>query len=255
MDRDIIIYLHGVPGSPAELALARTATPGWFAPDRNDPDLGASLDDRLAELARRIGALHPDAGLHLVGFSLGAMIALRLAPLLGTRVSRIDLISAAAPLEGGNFLPHMAGRAVFGLARRWPRLFALLAGGQSYLARIAPRWLARQLFATARGEDLALARSDAFVNGIAATLRDGLGRSSLGYRAEIAGYVEPWADKLALVGAPVTLWQGSADNWTPPEMAEYLAQSLPNLVAVHRLEGHSHFSALGEALARLSLNR
>ncbi|HEX4849027.1 MAG TPA: alpha/beta fold hydrolase [Novosphingobium sp.] len=251
MDCEITIYLHGVPGSPAELALARTAAPGWFVPDRNEPALGTSLDDRLAELARRIGALHPDAKLHLVGFSLGAMIALRLAPLLGARVSRIDLISAAAPLEGGDFLPDMAGRAVFGLARRAPGLFALLARAQSCLARIAPRWLTRQLFATAQGEDLALARSEAFVDGIAAILRGGLGRSSLGYRAEIAGYVQPWADRLAQVSAPVTLWQGSADNWTPPEMAEYLAQRLPNVVAVHRLEGRSHYSALGAALARL----
>lgn len=223
---------------------------GWLVPDRNDPALGADFDQRLEQLAGLIADLPPDGPLRFVGFSLGAMVALRLAPRLGARVAAIDLISPAAPLEGGDFLTRMAGGPVFKLACNWPVAFSALSLGQALLARIAPRWLARQLFVSARGEDAELAGSERFLGAIAAVLGSGLGRSSQAYRCEIAAYVKPWAEDLPNVRAPVAIWQGQDDNWTPPDMAEYLARNLPGPVTLHRLEGHSHYSTLGYFLAQ-----
>lgn len=242
---EITVYLHGTPGSPLELSLGGAGVPaGWYAPDRNDPDRSGTLDKRLDALARQIEVEHPSGPLRLVGFSLGAMIALRLAPRLGQRVQRIDLVAAAAPLEGGDFLPFMAGRAVFTAAWRMPLAFALLARAQSWLARTAPGWLVKQLFASAAGDDSGLAASAQFQGALRAIVQAGLGRSGGAYRAEITGYVAPWADALAKVKAPVHLWHGTHDNWTPPAMTDYLAASLPNLAALHHLEGRSHYSAL-----------
>ena len=80
---------------------------------------------------------------------------------------------------------------------------------------------------------------------LAAALRDG----APGYRRELAAYVAPWSDVLAQVTQPVTLWHGTDDTWAPIAMAEALAAALPQVAAVHRLAGLSHYSALAHALA------
>ena len=60
----------------------------------------------------------------------------------------------------------------------------------------------------------------------------------------VAG-VEPHASNYRKTGdEPVTIWQGSEDDWTPPAMAEALAALLPTTPAVHILPGCSHFSTL-----------
>ena len=104
------VYLHGLPGSPAELSLAGPGSP-WidpalvYAPDRS------ALAADLPELARQIAIWSSGEPIDLVGFSLGGAAALRLAPLLGEQVARIDLIAPAAPLSLGDFLPDKIGRA------------------------------------------------------------------------------------------------------------------------------------------------
>lgn len=83
-------------------------------------------------------------------------MALRTCRYLGGRVEKLHLISAAAPLDGGDFLASMAGQAVFRLARATPLLFLLLSGWQGLLARFAPHVLFKLLFASARGSDVAM---------------------------------------------------------------------------------------------------
>ena len=65
-------------------------------------------------------------------------------------------------------------------------------------------------------------------------------------------HVEFWREVLAQTSAPVTIWQGDADNWTPPAMADALAAALPGPVTLHRLPGCSHYSALRRALIQIS---
>ncbi|MEK6540586.1 MAG: alpha/beta fold hydrolase [Pseudomonadota bacterium] len=151
------VYLHGQPGSSAELGLFGTNYAIDYAPDRQD-----ALLAEPEQLAKDVARALPHHSLHLVGFSLGAFAALRLAAQLGDKVARIDLVSPAAPLDGGDFLTHMAGRAVFSLARDWPRLFAAMTRVQSGMARFAPHALFRQVFADAAGEDRMLAADPIF---------------------------------------------------------------------------------------------
>lgn len=68
---------------------------------------------------------HP---IRLIGFSIGASVALRIAALLGDKVEGIYLLSPAAPLEvKGNVDGMGAGRYTFFLAKRCPPLFSLFA--------------------------------------------------------------------------------------------------------------------------------
>ena len=144
----VMIYFHGVPGSPRELTLFGRSTPdGWLAPDRS--------------------RLHP----------------------------------------GRDFAGHcdaLAGKPVFDTAARSPALFAAMA----------------------------------------AILREGLGHGRANYVREIGAYVRDWSAILPAIRHPVTLWHGAEDNWSPPAMAEALAERLPYVTALHRLPGLSHYSAL-----------
>lgn len=234
------IYLHGVPGSVAELR--------YFAPDAQN----VIAPDHLAfSTTESLVATLPAGPLHLIGFSLGAFVALRLAALLGPQVERLDLISAAAPLELGDFLAAMAGGDVFRMARDQPTRFGMIVQFQAMLARIAPALLVRLLFHGARGGDEALVKDAAFKAMISASLRETFGANKPGYRAAILAYVQPWANTIHTVTAPTHIWQGLDDTWTPPAMAESLSQALLNVQSVSRLRGDSHYSTLARVLPKL----
>lgn len=237
-----VVYFHGMPGGPGEWLLLAPAAlqEGAIAPDRNSPDrAGPPLVDL------------PDKVV-VIGFSLGAPTALAFARHQGERVKALHLVSPAAPLQLGAFLGDMAGGALFALAARRPRLFRMVVEAQRLLARHAPALLLGRLFATARGGDAALWAEPTFRNGMARVLREGLGRDSRGFAAEVEAYVADWRGELGQpLARPVTIWQGSADNWTPPAMGEALHASLPGSRLV-MLEGCSHYSALQAALARIA---
>jgi pimeloyl-ACP methyl ester carboxylesterase len=119
---------------------------------------------------------------------------------------------------------------------------------QSFVARHFPMILMRGLFARSTGGDRALAINPAFRGAIADILRTSLGTAPAIYAREITAYVAPWADILEQVNAPVTIWQGDADNWSPAAMAHALAAHLPNGADLRLLRGLSHYSALQAAM-------
>ncbi len=240
-----LAYCHGMPGGPGEWAAnapPALANAAWLA-DRNDPDL--TFDAIAAALTTQF----PD-GVCLIGFSAGAFAALQVAARMGAGVRALHLISPAAPLQLGQFLPDMAGGPIFRLAACHPRLFGLVVRVQSLLARRAPYFLLHRLFATAQGGDRALLADAAFVEGMAEVLRAGLGSIPGGFRREVLAYVADWRGDLAGVTVPVTIWQGDQDNWTPPAMGRALHAALPGSV-LEILPGCSHYSALRAALARI----
>ncbi len=241
------LYFHGLPGSAAELA--------GFGPEiaarvgRFHVAGRGKAGGEFASLAKQVAALFPTGELRLVGFSLGAPAALQVAPHLGGRVRQIDLVSPAGPLQLGNFLGGMAGALVFraALAGRLP--FAALTAVQAQVARFAPGKLAAALMAKAQGADRELACDPQFLGALATSLRHSLIANRPAYTAEIRAYVADWSAALARVEAPVSIWQGSEDDWTPPAMAEALAAALPARPQVTMIEGLSHFSTLRAYLA------
>jgi pimeloyl-ACP methyl ester carboxylesterase len=243
------VYFHGLPGTTEELQSLGIGSDKVIAIDRNGIAAGLGDSAYFATLAQRIAQHGPR--LHLIGFSLGAAAALQVAAELPNAVMKIDLIAPAAPPELGDFLDHAAGGPIFRMAAQRPKLFRLTVCLQSFLARHAPMLLMRALFAGSAGADRALAKDPAFRRAIADILRTGLGAQSASYAREITAYVTPWADILPQVAAPVTIWQGDADTWSPPAMAHALAGSLPNRAALHLLPGLSHYSALKAAMPQI----
>lgn len=229
-----LIYFHGLPGGPDELSLVSGVASAFHATDVRDDttDFGGQP-------------------ITLVGFSLGAFRALRLAAEHPENVSNLHLIAPAGPLELGDFLKDMAGGPIFRMARDHPWLFSLTTRVQALVARIAPDFFARQVFATSQGKDVPLAADAAFRKHWAGIAAKCLSGGASAYRAEITAYVEPWADLLGKVTVPVTIWYGTADNWVPPAMAETLANSLPNVTCVRQIMDGSHYSTLAAALPQI----
>lgn len=237
-------YFHGQPGAPLELGLLTLQPADLFAPDRNGDRPELSAEAYFDHLAQEIRRRWPDGGLRLVGFSIGAFVACEVALRLADRDLSLDLISPAAALSLGDFLPYMAGGPVFRLARDNPVAFRVLTWAQGLVARGAPDLLLDQLFVSAAGEDAGLARSAEFRRILTAAMTQSLGQGAKGYRRDLRAYVRTPHDRLAGLSAPMTLWHGSADSWAPLAMSQALAAQQPERRQVRVLPGLSHYSTL-----------
>ena len=99
--------------------------------ERNLPgELGSAA--YLQQLAQQISDRAAGQPIRLLGFSIGACLALRVAALLGEQVAEVYLLSAAAPLEiPSNSVGMGAGRYTFLLGAALPKAvpgFCLVSG-------------------------------------------------------------------------------------------------------------------------------
>lgn len=248
------VYFHGLPGGASELRLfgaeATRRAAHFSIAQRHFARLPPD-SDRFAAMSEALKKRHRDRPLRLIGFSLGAAAALRVAALLGNRVESIDLVSAAAPLDLGDYLPGMAGASVFQCARRYPVGFGLLSTAQSALARLSPATLFSLLFSSAKAADAQLREDPRFRDIMQQQFSDCLTSNLDVYRAEIAAYVANWSALLPRVSQPVAIFHGQSDNWSPVEMAHDLSAKLPNCRSLNVIDGLSHYSTLREYLERV----
>ena len=252
-----IVYFHGQPGSPAELGLVGAADLaarlGVQAADRALDAPAPGFQGRIAATAAALAA--NASPVRLIGFSLGAFVAmevaLRLADTAPDLPVSLDLVSPAGPLALGDFLPRMAGGPVFRLARDAPAAFDALTAVQGLVAGLAPGWLVGRLFAGATGPEATLTADPDFRRGMARMVRGTLSRGAAIYRQDMQAYATQDAARLARLHRPVRIWQGRDDTWTPPQMAEALARALPDVRSLTWLDGLSHYSTLQQALPRI----
>ena len=253
-DGPLLVYFHGAPGAPQEAAVFDLPAKQYglrvISFERFTAPAGLSTESSFLALAAAIEREAAGRPVVLVGFSIGAFAAVQTCRYMTSRVSALHLISAAAPLESGDFLPHMAGKAVFQLARNQPRLFVLLSYWQSLLARWLPTALFRLIFASAQGADKPLAATPAFQAEIKQLLQHSFGRGLAGYMRDVRAYAQPWQQSLAEISVTTHIWHGSADNWSPPAMADCLAQHLPKAERTI-LPGLSHYSCLQAVAERI----
>lgn len=253
-----IVYFHGLPGGSGELGAVGAAAHWSNLPhtslNRRVIGDGSNLSQHFDALASELKSACGHSPVRFVGFSLGAYAALEVASRMGPAVSRINLDSAAAPLTKGNFLPDMAGQMVFRAARYSPLLLTALTRVQSLVLHVSPERLFDMLFASAQGMDRELAAQPHFRASIIEVLNDCFNDGAKGYRLELRGYTQDWSQILPQITQPVELWHGNLDNWAPPSMADALADALPNVRMVHRLEGHSHYSTLQAFIKRAGSN-
>jgi len=243
----LVIYFHGTPGSPDECEIfdgyGKTHNLSIVCYDRSaiDPQLhGSAYYQYLAdEITDRAAGKAVD----FIGFSIGAFIALQVCRVMNGSVRSLHLVSAAAPLDAGNFIDLAAGKAVFRLAQNHPSAFSWLAGLQGLLASVSPGLLFRLLFSSAAGEDKALVADGAFRTTISRALKTCLSRPKA-YVRDIEAYVQPWKESMADISVDTVIWHGAEDNWSPVSMAVYLESALPNCSKITIQDGLSHYSCL-----------
>ena len=253
-DGQPVVYLHGAPGAACEAAFLDAAAKAnglCILALAREQVTGDSSEAYLRQLTAEVVQLVGERPLHLIGFSIGASLALRIAARLPTPAAGIWLVSAAAPLELPGSLDGMgAGRYTFALARRYPRLFAGLAAYQGWLGRHFPAALLGMLFQGAQGADASLLGETAHKAQLLRIQRQGFARGAAAYVRDVQTYVQPWAASLAEVRAPVQLWHGELDNWAPLGMPRNLLAALA-VSELHTLPGLSHYSCLLAASAPL----
>ena len=235
------VYFHGVPGAAAEARLieraARADGVELLALERASlvtDAHGRAYADRLADVVRQVAHRRP-----MLGFSIGAALALRVAARLGADAGPLFLLSPAGPLDvPGAFDGMGTGRRVFRVARRNRPGFHTLARVQALLAGWAPTVLVRAMFAGAGPADRAFAGSADGRGVLTGLVAEAWADGGMGYRRDMLAYVEDWSNELASVVSPVDIWHGAADTWAPPGMARGLGRLLPSARVHLGPEGH-----------------
>lgn len=247
----LVVYFHGTPGAPEECAVfdqfakEHQLTVICYARFAIDHELQG--DAYYRQLADAIASKAGGTPVDIVGFSMGGFIALQVCRLLGDDVRSLHLVSAAAPLDAGNFLDMAAGKQVFRLAQTCPSLFLWLARLQGQMIRVAPGLVFRAMFSGATGEDQTLAASSEFRADIIRLLQSCFVDHARGYARDVTAYVRPWNDTLAGIRVNTHIWHGVADNWSPVAMARYLRSAIPGCSSAEIFDGLSHYSCLYRA--------
>lgn len=250
----LVVYFHGAPGAVEECAVfdrsAKKYGLRFVCFDRFSLDSKLSGDEYIQAIASGIGEQAGEQHFAVVGFSIGCHVALQVSALFSEQVRSLHLVSAAGPLEGGEYLDDMAGGVVFKLAKESPLAFAVLSQWQSLLCRVSPRLLYSMIFGSANGQDKALSQDAEFRAFIYKVLRLSYVEQLRGYKRDVMGYVMPWGGLLGACKVKTHLWHGTEDNWSPMAMSEQLIEALSLGGELHRLHGASHYSCLkGSAVA------
>lgn len=248
----LVIYFHGAPGAPEECRVfdleGKNRGLTFVCFDRFSVDSSISQEPYYRLLAEEITKLSQGQPVDVIGFSSGAFIALQVSRLMTNGIRSLHLVSAAAPLEAGDFLEAIAGKQIFQLAKTSPALFYLLSYWQGLLALLFPKALYRGLLvANCQGEDRRLAADSAFQASLIKILRSCFIGRIAGYARDIFAYLQPWKATLCEVTVDTHLWHGSEDNWTPRAMADYLNSAIPGCNSIKMYDGASHYSCLYRA--------
>ena len=252
----IVVYFHGAPGALDECNIfdleGKTHGLTFICLDRFSVSPSINGEAYYKLLAAEISRIADGKQVDIVGFSIGAFIALQTSRHMANGVRSLHLVSAAAPLDSGNYLEAMAGKQVFKLAKAAPVLFILLSCWQGLLAWLSPNTLFRLLFASAAGEDKGLAANREFRTDMIKALKACFIGRVRGYARDIDLYVRPWKATLAEVSVNTHIWHGAEDNWSPPLMAEYLKSAIPGCTSTKVFNGLSHYSCLYQAAPEIS---
>lgn len=229
------IYCHGLPGGPSDRVFLGQGNELTILDPLHRPGT-----HRQAVLeAYDAQACNKDV--HVTGFSLGAIDALTIAA--ERTVASVTLISAAAPLDMGRFLPDMAGATVFRSAQQGS--LKALCMTQAVALRLWPGGVVAGMFLSAAPAERALIRAGGTRRAIISGLRHCLHAQRPGYIRAIHAYVAMSGNGLPSLTCPLTLHHGTEDRWAPMAMSQALTQAMGGTLIQH--DGLGHYGTLQAA--------
>jgi len=235
-----LLYIHGLPGSEVEIEHFKNTK------------FSQIVYVKPFALKRQKEKFENLSHFKVMSFSLGSMTATELALAYPEKVKDVVLVSPAAPLELGNFLPHMDGRFIFEAARNAAdgnaALFKLLTYGQGLMARFSPNYLMQRMFGESCEAERHLLKDKQFTNVFQHGLRQSTYHESTEYMQAIMGFTQPWAHKLEKIGCPVEIWHGNRDSWAPISMGKAMATAIGTNARLVECDGLGHYSTLHYAL-------
>ncbi len=251
----LLIYFHGAPGSPKEAEVfdqyAKEFSLKVICFDRFSVDIALQNQDYYQYLAKTIIDEAKGQPVNLVGFSIGCQAAIETGKYIKNQVQSLHLISAAAPLDGDDFLNDMAGKMVFTLAKKYPTAFKCLSYWQTLLAKVAPNALFKMLFSSAADQDQSLSKTEDFKRYITPILTHCFSKTVQGYIREISLYVTPWKAEIDNCTIKTHIWHGTHDNWSPVSMGHYLKKKMPLATQLELFPKLSHYSCLYAAAPKI----
>jgi len=250
-----VFLLHGTPGSrlgphPRSAVLHRLGVqlisfdrPGYGGSDRFE-------GRRVADAARDVLAIADSYGLHrfaVVGRSGGGPHALACAALLPERITRAAVLVGIAP-HGADGLDWFDGMAQSNVTE-----FTAASNGYADIVahtkvvadavRANPASLLAKLQAELPDSDRRVVADRGIRSMLICTYAEALRTSDYGWVDDALAFCSPWGFDPAAVTAPVLIWHGASDVFSPASHARWLADRIPNSAVVVQA-GAAHFGAL-----------
>lgn len=238
-----VLYFHGSPGSRFEAELAheagRAARVRVIAPER--PGYGASdfqPDRRFDDWPRDVAVLADVLGLDafaIIGLSGGAPHALACAVAMPDRITGLAIVSGAGPIDA--YIARSRTPVGRWLRRAFVPVTRVLTAAGMHLLRFSLRRRPPEKMST--WPDPRVLSRPAVRAQFHADLSEALRPGARGAVHEYGLHTRPWPFALADVRHTVHLWHGEADVVVKPDIAQYVAQRLPDCLPVF-LSGEGH---------------
>ncbi|MFC8343523.1 alpha/beta fold hydrolase [Streptomyces sp. NPDC057280] len=250
-----VFLLHGTPGSrlgPAprpmrlyhqRVRLITYDRPGYGTSDRLPGRKVAHVSSDVATIADNLGIDR----FAVVGRSGGGPHALACAALLPDRVTRAAVLVSLAPrdADGLNWLEGMAASNIreYTKALNGPDKLAASLRERSVDIRADPRKLLAQLRWELTESDLSVVADAGIRAMLVRNYLEALSVSADGWVDDALSFCSPWGFSLDDISAPVLLWHGEQDVFSPASHTRWLAERIPRGRAVLHPEA-AHFASL-----------
>lgn len=250
-----VFLCHGTPGvgrgpRPRGIVLHRLGIrlisydrPGYPGSERNPDRIVADAAEDVAAIADYFGIDR----FSVVGRSGGAPHALACAAILNERVICAAIMSSLAPYDAAG-LDWSAGMTEFNVtAYRNARadLVTLMAtlNEQAGQVRGNPQGLLKQLWPELVSGDKDVIGDISLRQIIAQVHADALRETADGWIDDVVALSRPWGFDVSDITAPVKLWHGRNDVFSPVSHAYWLSQRIPHAVLKIE-EAQAHFGSV-----------